>query len=122
MKRLRSRIARLAPLLSLAVLGSTAGLARADLTSVAAFNVITTGNITQDSSDIQGRVLVGGTLNVNNLTFGGQLGNIAGGTSGTNGVFNILGSGVTNPNNNSIANTYYATNDSGGTVSNATQN
>lgn len=109
-------------LLPAALVVATSGQASADLTSVGSFNLITSGNLSGDSSDVQGRVLVGGTLGVNQFTFGGQLGNIAGGTSGTNGVFNILGSGVTAPNNNSLPNVYYATNSSGGTVSNASTN
>jgi choice-of-anchor A domain-containing protein len=61
------------------------------------FNLITTGNLA-DNSDVQGRVLVGGTLNTSNFNFGGHL-------SGANltppgGIFNALASGVTSLNNN----------------------
>jgi choice-of-anchor A domain-containing protein len=62
-----------------------------------AFNLVTTGNLS-DNSDVQGRVLVGGTLNTSNFNFGGHL-------SGSNltppgGIFNALGSGVTSLSNN----------------------
>ncbi len=109
-------------LLPAALIALTAQGASADLTSVSGFNLITSGNDNGEQSDVQGRVLIGGTLNVNNFTFGGQLAGSGIGTSGTNGVFNVLGTGVTNPNNNSIANAYYATNNSGGTLSHASQN
>jgi choice-of-anchor A domain-containing protein len=62
------------------------------------FNLITTGNLS-DNSDVQGRVLVGGSLLTNNFNFGGHLGSNSS-LSPPAGIFNNLGSGVTNLDNN----------------------
>jgi choice-of-anchor A domain-containing protein len=84
-------------ILTLAIIISSSRLASAGI-SLSEFSVITSGNLT-DSSDVQGRVLVGGTLTTNNFNFGGQLGSNSN-LSPPAGIFNALGSGVTNLDNN----------------------
>lgn len=69
----------------------TAGLVLGD------YNLITTGDVSYQS-DVQGRVLIGGTLKSNNFTFGGHLGTPP--LTPPAGIFNALGSGVANLNNN----------------------
>jgi choice-of-anchor A domain-containing protein len=81
-----------AVLISLTSQGASAGII-----SLSSFNLITTGNLT-DNSDVQGRVLVGGTLNTNNFNFGGHLGGSI--LTPPGGIFNALAGNVTGLNNN----------------------
>jgi hypothetical protein len=61
------------------------------------YNLIATGDVT-DQSDVQGRVLIGGTLHSNAFTFGGHL---TGSTlTPPAGIFHALSSNVTALNNN----------------------
>ena len=96
MTPLKTRIFALA---ALSILGTTR-ICSADL-NLSQYNLIASGNLVSDSSDIQGRVIVGGTMSVNNFTFGGQL---PAGSAGPAGVFGTLGSGVSTLNAN--GNTY----------------
>jgi choice-of-anchor A domain-containing protein len=84
-------------ILACSILISSASLVSAGI-SLGDFNVITTGNLS-DNSDVQGRVLVGGSLLTNNFNFGGHLGSNSS-LSTPAGIFNNLGSGVTNLDNN----------------------
>ena len=88
--RLRS-IVLTSALVALAAQAAPAGINLRD------YNLITTGNLTQDGSDVQGRVLVGGTLSVNNFNFGGHL---SGALTPPGGIFNALGGNVANLDNN----------------------
>jgi choice-of-anchor A domain-containing protein len=109
-------------LLPAIVLGSMAQGASADITNtpltLANFNVITAGNLS-DSSDIQGRVVVGGTL-MTNLNLGGQLSQSTN-SSSINGYFSTVASGVSLSDNNLPATTFVYGTASGGSVSGATQ-
>jgi choice-of-anchor A domain-containing protein len=90
---LRSRsIPLAAALIALAAQGASADINLGD------FNLITSGSVTGDNSDVQGRVLVGGTLSVNGFNFGGHLS----GSSLTPpaGIFNALAGNVTSLDNN----------------------
>ncbi|WP_158633425.1 collagen-binding domain-containing protein [Tautonia sociabilis] len=70
------------------------------------FNLITIGDL-ETHSDVQGRVLVGGTLRSNAFTFGGQAGSIQNAPptflgSPINGVFSAIDAGVTTLNTNGL--------------------
>ncbi len=83
-------------LFSFVLVVSLAPLASAGI-NLGDYNLITIGNVS-DRSDVQGRVLVGGTLLTNNFTFGGHLGGAS--VSPPAGIFNAIDSGVTNLNTN----------------------
>jgi choice-of-anchor A domain-containing protein len=108
-------------LLPVGLVASTVQGASADITgTLSNFNLITTGSVA-DNSDVAGRVIIGGTLSGNNFAFGGQLGNFAGISGTTNGVFNTISGTISNFNGNNIANTFYATNDTSNTFTNASK-
>ncbi|WP_435009203.1 collagen-binding domain-containing protein [Tundrisphaera lichenicola] len=83
-------------LLAASLLAAATQLASAGIT-LSDYNLITTGDVTTNS-DVQGRVLVGGTLKSNNFTFGGQL--AGGALTPPAGIFNALAGNVTNLNTN----------------------
>ncbi len=94
MTRLSVRIGTIiVPVALVVLMGQTA---RAGIT-LSQYNLITTGDVT-DGSDVQGRVLIGGTLHSNSFSFGGHL---SGGTlTPPAGIFNALASNVTTLDNN----------------------